>query len=190
MILRLNDEQMLALWREGAGLEPAFSEASVERFDAVNVDGLLRRAMRAWYIDYLYTAPIEMVPLTDLTSYARISAGSAKGQWVLDLMCEVARLSSIEIESIGSIPLINPTDDTNSGLIRRLANRFVRFGTQSVALYIPGTNRVVINICTKANPRLVAVKGVEVTADDIFCVDERTLGQIPALATRVLSAEV
>ena len=39
MILRLNDEQMLALWREGAGLEPAFSEASVERFDAVNVDG-------------------------------------------------------------------------------------------------------------------------------------------------------
>lgn len=188
MILKLNDEQMLALWREGAGLEPAFSEASIERFDAVNVDGLLRRAMRAWYIDYLYTAPVAMVPVTDLTDYMRIEPGCVPGQWILILMCETARIVSLEIDGYGTIPIVNPADQDNTPLIRRLANRFVRFGSQPVALHIPGADRVVLNIRSKTAP-VVTVRGVEVTGDDMFCVDERVLAQIQPLASKVLNFE-
>lgn len=189
MIVKLNDEQMLALWREGAGLEPAFSEASIERFDAVNVNAILRRAMRAWYVDYLHTAPIDMVPVTDLTEKARVSAAAAPHQWVVTLMCDCARLTSLELDRRGFIPIVDPKDPANYGLIRRLANRFVRRGCQNVALHVPGTNRMVLNVHSKSEPVVSAVYGVEVSPDDTFYVDERILARIPSQAIKTLAFE-
>lgn len=184
MILSLNDEQMLNLWREGAGLEPALVDASIERFDSVNVDGILRRAMRAWYIDWLATAPLDLVPVTDITRFAKIEECPAPGQWSVRLACECARVVTVEIEPYGLIPVLT---HAQAGKTDSLLNRFVRRGSLAPCVVMPSANTVILNIDSDRAPLLRKITGVMITEDDDYRVDERVLASIPALAKKALN---
>lgn len=46
MMLRLTSEQMLRTWREIAGLEPLNTDCSIERFDGIDLDSVIRLRMR------------------------------------------------------------------------------------------------------------------------------------------------
>lgn len=186
MIITYNDEQMLGLWRQGAGLEPALSDASLERFNAFGINGRLRTAMRAWYINYLAEYPIEKVPVTDLTRYVRLTPGPAKDQWTLKVVCECARIVSIDVEKRGRLQMLNPTDKDNSQSYG-LLNRFRRRGPHLTAFYEPGTDTAILNIASKTEPQISMVTGVLITEDDQYRVDERVLEDIPPLAKAVLS---
>lgn len=58
---------MLDLWRLAAGLVPAEAEASVERFDSLDIDRRLEIAMRAWYLDLLDNAPVRYLAPGDIS---------------------------------------------------------------------------------------------------------------------------
>lgn len=183
MLVTLDDRQMLQLWREGAGLEPALDDASVERFDAINIDMRLLTAMRAWYIDCLTNAPSHLVPVTDLSEWAELDKGPSDDTWTLSLICECARITDIAVENVGLLSLVSP-DDTRA--VTALRNRFVRHGCQPVALYRNGERTAILNIRSRQRPSLRYVRGVMIPEDDIYTVDERMLAAIPPLARKVL----
>lgn len=72
--MTLTHEQMLELWKLHSGLEPALAEASVSRFDCLDVDRLLSLKMRAWYVDLMRrgdTAYVEPVEIVDRLKFKR-----------------------------------------------------------------------------------------------------------------------
>lgn len=178
MKIRLNYEQMYALWREGMELEPALNEASVERFDSVEVEKRIARRMRAWYVDYLHTAPVDMLPISDLTPYVRIERGPGNSQWTLKLMCDVARILGVTVKGYGALQLIDPQDSGNKEELYRLRNKFVRHGRQRTAFYTPGSDRVILNFECVNEPEIIEVVGVEVTDDEVYVIDERMLDKL------------
>ena len=187
MLITLDDERMLGLWREGAGLEPALADASIERFDGLDINTVLRVAMRAWYVRYLHDAPVDMAPVTNLLPYAKMTRASLPDTWCVNLACRTARVLSLDIEGYGSLPVINPYDDKNRSLMAAMANKFVRNGARPTALYRPGADSVFVGLPSNANPVIKAVMGVRVTDDDTFVVDERVLADIPLLAKEALN---
>lgn len=187
MIITLNDQQMLELWRLGAGLVPPALDCSIERFDAIDVDARLRYAMRSWYVDYLQTAPPDMVDVTDLTSYCRVSGTVDPDRWTVRLMCDTARVTELETVDRGAVAVIDPGDPEARPTLARLQNRMTRHGSRPVALYIPGTNRLTLYLKSRTVPEIASVRGVRVTDDDVFTVDERVLARIPELAVKALT---
>ena len=181
MILKISDSQMLALWREGAGLEPASSEASIERFDSVNIDSRLIRAMRAWYIDYLINADVDMVPVSDLTTYARVSAGAKNGFWNVALLCPTARIMAMRLHN-AECAIYDRAECPPA-----MNNKFVRCGRRPFVWYTPGTNDATLFTGDATTPVITSVSGVEISDDDIYTVDERVLVEIPALAQKTLT---
>lgn len=171
MFITLNDEQMLRIWRRRAGLEPALAETSIERFDGLEVNECLLHRMRAWYLDYLANAPVDTVPVSDLTERARVSEGAVAHQWKITAAADVARLTALELDGVGFVPLLDPTADENKELLRKLANRFVRQGSQTVGLYVPRSDTIVVH--SAKMPVVKNLRGVEITQDDTYIIDER-----------------
>lgn len=186
MFVTLDDERMLGLWREGAGLEPALADASIERFDGLDINRILRTAMRSWYIDYLVRAPLDMVRVDNLTDYARISRAATSDTWTVSLSCETARIVSVTLRDTGHIPLLNPDDPAAAPVLTSLANRFVRHGAIPVGLCRKASNTVTVFLNPEALPVIREVRGVMIPEDDTFVVDERALAQIPDLAHKAL----
>lgn len=187
MIVTLTDRRMLEIWRQGANLEPALTEGSIERFDGIDIDSKLMIAMRAWYVDYLATAPLDMVPVKDLTDSATVESGPAPDQTTIRLTCKLARITALRIDKIGFVPLIDPDNPDNAELVRRLSNRFVRHGSCPVAFCRRGDDKIVVNLAT-IDENALTVYGVPVSEDDTFVVDERILADIPELAAKVIGA--
>ncbi len=179
MLITYDDERMLELWRQGASLEPALAEASIERFDSLDITRRLRTAMRAWYIDYLTTAPVDKVPVTDLTEYVRTAPGPGERQITVQTVCETARITSIVLNGFGLVPLLD-IDDVQQ--MSGMGNRFIRHGDTPKAFYRAGSDTAVINYPGDDEPEVAAVHGVLIPEDDVYIVDERVLADIPALA--------
>ena len=186
MIITYNDRQMLELWRLGAGLEPAFADSSVERFDALDIDRRLQIAMRAWYIDYLVNGPAELVPVDDLTKYTQMSEVEGHGYWLLNLMCETARITEITLKGYGPLTIIDAHDNDFAATAWRLANRMTRHGSTTTAVYRRGTPTAIVNVKRKTPPVILSVRGVVIPDDDKYVFDERVMAQIPELATKAL----
>ena len=181
MKITFNDEQMLEMWRTAANLEPSMTEASVERFDSVDINGKLRSAMRAWYLDYLAGAPLDLVPVSELSQSVKLVEGYAPNEWILKFLSPVLRVVEIAVEGIGHLGIVDPDIAEHRPWLHRLANRFVRHGSQSTAIYRPGDDRAVLNLPTKTPPVITTVRGVAATDDDVFVIDERVL---PAMAVK------
>lgn len=178
MIIKYTDSQMLDIWRLAANIEPTLSDASIERFDSIDIDRRLRIAMRGWYIDYLTNAEADILPVADLTNYARCTEGSVSGHWTVRMSCEIGRITSLELNGTGIVPLLNPSKPENADVCRRLSNRMARYGNMAVAFYTPGTDYINLYVKPSVVPEIKAVYGTMVTDDETYTVDERTVARI------------
>ena len=178
MILHLNPGQMLDLWRTAAGLEPALGDASVERFDSIDVDMLMNRHLRAWYTDYLHTAAPDHLYVSDLTAGATVRRGPGHDWWTLELDSPEVRITEIEIEGLGPIEVVDPDNEDARPMLQRLRNRMYRHGCRPVALHRRGEPKALLNVAGSSAPGLKSVKGV-VDDEEIYHIDER---DIPLLA--------
>ena len=185
-MLTLSDTRMLGLWRSGAGLEPALDDASVERFDAYDVDGLLRSAMRAWYLDLLHSGPLDMVPVTDVAARVTVSPAGGDGVWRISLTPDIARIVELTFADVGPVPLIDADSDAARRLAEAFDNPFVRQSTTPRVILRNG-ERALTLWCAK-QPDVASLRAVVVPEDDTYILDERALGQIPAKARTAINA--
>lgn len=178
MIITLTDERLLGLWRERARLEPVLSDASIERFDCVDINSRLRMDMRQWYLELLSSGPLEMVDVTDVKARTRVEPAATHGIWNITLPASTARLVSISLNHRGPVRIMDP--DSPEGLRCRqlLENKFVRMGCIPVAFHRPGTRQV--TLFYSSTPELYKVMTVEIPEDDIYILDEKALSTIPS----------
>lgn len=95
---------MLDLWRLAAGLVPAEAEASVERFDSLDIDRRLEIAMRAWYLDLLDNAPVRYLAPGDISRRLVWRRDSATGTLSADIPADVRRIIAVRMD-VFSLPV-------------------------------------------------------------------------------------
>lgn len=83
-MMKLDEAEMLELWRLVRGFEPLRADMSVERTDGVDLDRLLRVEMRQWYERQLATLPAESLPEEDLAGEVKATT-TADGAWRVEL---------------------------------------------------------------------------------------------------------
>lgn len=95
---------MLDLWRLAAGLVPAEAEASVERFDCLDIDRRLEIAMRAWYLDLLDNAPVRYLAPENISRRLVWRRDSATGTLAAEMPADVRRILAVRMD-VFSLPV-------------------------------------------------------------------------------------
>jgi len=98
MIINLSSDEMLKLWRLNCALLPLREDCVVERADGIDIDSLLSRRMRDWYLNLLDTAPVNLLEVSDIALQVAprpISDGSVE----IELPERCRRV--VEVELIG-----------------------------------------------------------------------------------------
>lgn len=161
---------MLEIWRQAAGFEPSLSEASIERFDSLDITTALRRQMRAWYLDLIATANFDYLRVDDIADRIRVREGGRTGEWYITLPADTGRVVDIEIEGQGTVA-ITPEDD-----IHISDNPYIRCGQRSKAILSSDGRE--IRIYGAIQPSIRRLRAVTIPEDDIYILDERALGLI------------
>lgn len=73
MLLELNENEMLTLWKRRHYLEPMRADAAVSRTESYDLDTLAREDMRAWYLRQLHQADARLLKVENIA--AEVSAG-------------------------------------------------------------------------------------------------------------------
>lgn len=95
---------MLDLWRLAAGLVPAEAEASVERFDCLDIDRRLEIAMRAWYLDLLDNAAVRYLAPENISARLVWQRDSATGTLAAEIPADVRRVLAVRMD-VFSLPV-------------------------------------------------------------------------------------
>ena len=111
-MMTLTHDQMLAQWKLRHYMEPLREDCEVTRYDGVNVDSLIALAMQDWYLHLLDTAPLKMVPLTDLANETAQIDRPETGAVVVKLPENVRRVVAVNIEGCPQdiVPVTDMTD--------------------------------------------------------------------------------
>lgn len=91
----LTHAQMLDLWRMAAGLEPPLAEASVERFDSLEVDRSLAIIMRQWYLQLLDTAELCYLAPENIAARIEWQKSPSSQRLLARLPADVRRVVSV-----------------------------------------------------------------------------------------------
>lgn len=181
MIVKYTYQEMMDAWRAMTGLEPAMADASVERFDGFEMERRLAVEMRAWYLNYLRTAPLERVPISDLIDHVSVFPGPGHDWWTVTWDRPTARIVDLALEGTGPVPIVTDPDALKeSAPLQRLRNRMWRRGCQPVAFHRTGSDRLIVNAASATTPLVSQLTGVVTDHDDgCYYVDEQELANIP-----------
>lgn len=140
MTYTISAEELSALWRRFRGFEPLRADCVVERVDAIDLDAVMAAEARAWYVDMLCHAPLDMLPVADITSQLAVAA-TPEGTATVILPRRVARLVSVSAEGWERSATI--VTDTRSSLAVAQANPYARGGSaRPVAVVEAGIMRL------------------------------------------------
>lgn len=105
-------DQMLSIWRLRLGLEAPENEASIERFDALDIERSICMAMRQWYLNLLDTAELRHLSPQNIAPNLRWHYDPRGNYLYATLPDDVRRLVEIRPDAL-SRPMIlstNPDD--------------------------------------------------------------------------------
>lgn len=125
MISTLTQEQMLTLWRLSRAFEPLRPDCTVTRTDGIDLDTLLSRQMRGWYLNLLDTAPLEYLQLTDIAPTVAVEY-NADGSIYVGLPPTCRRVVEVKMAEWERPAII--VDDPASPLALRQHSPYLRAG--------------------------------------------------------------
>lgn len=73
----LNENEMLALWKQVMRLDTPRRDCTVEWDDGIDLDALLLTKIKQWYAHLLNTAPAHLLPIEDVA--AQVSLTTSRG---------------------------------------------------------------------------------------------------------------
>ena len=117
---------MLAVWRRELGFDTRRADCSVSSYEGIDVDDLIMRRMRRWYLDVLDNARPGLVPTADVASQTSVSNDGA-GWAVVRFPPSVRRPLSIRLKGWeNTAPVMTPHQA--SAALQRMASPFGKPG--------------------------------------------------------------
>lgn len=173
MIKRLTSDEMLQIWRERAGLEPINTDCSIERFDGIDLNAMIRQRMRQWYLamldegrpEYLGT-PSEAAELFTVTPDGRITADGT-----------VRRTMTLQLSSWKRPAAVKDIADI-AGLVPLEANLYSAAGEMSPLAWRESSGIIRVTPCTTSDAITSALAYTD-PGEDLYILDERGLSTIP-----------
>lgn len=162
---------MLAIWRSHLALDTAYADCSVEQFDGLNVNDLIARRMRQWYLHLLDTAPAALLPTADIA--ARCTR-TARPDNVANLLLPADCRRLVQVRCASWPTPVQPTADTAA--LRLLGHPFAA-PTARRPMAITSHNALTLAPCAPADAiELIAVIDL---GPDTYTLDESLLATIP-----------
>ena len=187
MIVTLSDRQMLGKWRRGALLEPALTECSVERFDGLEVDGVLSQAMRTWYLGLLREGDPSQLKVTEISKRLAFKK-EGSGIWAVEHPSDVVRILDMVIDGETTpLRVLDASRDSDRAAIAALANRYNRAGAFTAVIGRDG--RWLLTGDSQTEPDVAVCRAIVDPGDETYILDEQMLEQIPAKAREALETE-
>lgn len=175
MRLTLTSEEFLAAWLLRRGLEPLRTDCRIMREDGIDLPGLERTAMEAWFSRQLHEAPAWMLAPVDISVQARLTL-LPDGTGHVTLPPGTVRVLSVEMSGWNRTAFV--VSQTDHPRYAAQLNPFSRGGTNdpvavhtaegSLLLYTPAKDGAIT--------RLQAI--CEAT-DGIYSFDSSLLDTIP-----------
>lgn len=73
MIKTYSHQEMLKIWRRNIGLEPLRADCTIEAYEGIEINDIIGRRMRKWYLELLDTAPAHLLPLEDVGAQSSVA---------------------------------------------------------------------------------------------------------------------
>lgn len=181
--MTLTHDQMLELWRLHLHLEPKIIDASVERFDYLDIDRDISLAMRAWYLDLLRYGDLDLLQPEDIVS--RVTFRDIDGRHVqARLPSNVVRVTGLTLEGdTRPLPVATVTPDqaSASAVMRRCDHSLL---SRRASLSLPTVSVIERDIIIDYGDSLPFppshIMAVTDPGDEIYVLHERALSLIRA----------
>lgn len=172
MMLTLSKAEMLRIWRQSAGLEHLNSECTLTRFDGIDIDAIIGRRMRQWYLALLDEGRPE---LAGRPSEAAALLSVEDGRVTAD--AAVRRIVSLRLSSWERPAEVADVEGL-AGRIRLQANPYSAAGCASPLAWRDSGGCVRVAPCDGSDIVVEAQAYVD-PGEDLYMLDERALSTIP-----------
>lgn len=172
MMLTLSKTEMLRIWRQTAGLEHLNSDCTITRFDGIDIDAIIGRRMRQWYLALLDEGkpditghPADAATLLSVES-SRITADAS-----------VRRIVSLRLSSWDRAAEVADGADV-AGRVGLQANPYSAAGCASPLAWRDSGGQVWVTPCD-CNDRVSEAQAYIDPGEELYILDERALSTIP-----------
>ena len=180
--MKYSIDEMISIWRERLGIEPALSDASIERFDGIDADTMLRRHIRDWQLALLDRGDPSMLCPEDITLDVGISR-PATGVLRLLLPDSVRRVASIELADTHIGVRFIAKDHGDLPFLRRLlANPYARRALTSAIAVVDSRRQITVHAPIDSTAVATVTAYVD-NGPSVIEVDESALTTIPNQTT-------
>lgn len=176
-VITLTDSEMLTLWKLRSLLEPLGTGAETVCADGIDIDTLLRRRIDDWYYTCLATAPVDSLPLTELSA-TLTARRTTDGAGAVSLPEGLLRVASVELEGWERPATV--TDDPQSALALAQSNPYSR-GRCSVPVAVAFTRSSTLLLYTppEGEIRIRSLKAVMRPPEGTYTLTDRMLATMP-----------
>lgn len=164
---------MLRVWRERAGLEPLNADCSIERFDGIDPEAMIRQKMRQWYLALLDEGRPEF--LGPPSEAAGLLTHSPDGRITCD--GTVRRPVTLTLSS-WERPATVMTENDAAGLVALEANPYSVAGPARPLAWRDTGGMIHASPCRKGDTIVSALAYTD-PGDGLYVLDERGLSTIP-----------
>lgn len=175
MILHYNRQQMRALARLVLGFDHSMASAVIEQANGIDVDALIDKAVRTWYLELLDNADATLLE-TETPATMAVSAGRTCGGTLLVLPENVRRVISIQHDGWECSTAVLPAASLDN-VVKQQRNPFTAAGAFApVAVEDPDCRHITAwPAATNGN---CIVNAVIDHGDDAFAFDEAAIASL------------
>ncbi|MCM1483835.1 MAG: hypothetical protein NC043_05830 [Muribaculaceae bacterium] len=171
-------DEMLRLYMQHSAFELPRTDTGFSRTDGIDLESLIATRLRAWYVDTLLTAPLDSLPLTDVTQRIRlVRAPSGAGEVSLPAGC--LRVAQVMMKSWERPARI--VTDPASPLALDQHCRFTRGGRVSPAAVVEGSTLRLYTPSADTSDTLTSLLCVLLPPDGTYHLTDPLLSTIPTL---------
>lgn len=178
-LLVMTEAELLAIWRRLLHLDPVRRECTVERDDGIDVDDLMRIHLRRWYAQLLRTAPLEWLPVEDLSAEVAVSV-DAEG--VVTAVLPERCVRPVEWQLAGWAHGVTAFEPPESAVARRQLNAWTRGGTQQPVAVAHDDRLMLYSLPPGVSPVLLMARCVAAPDGGGYALRHDALATLPRMA--------
>ncbi len=168
-VITLSAGQLIARRKLSGLFEPLHGDAAITCCDGIDLDGLLQQQIDAWYARVLLTAPLDMLPLTDIAPQTPVSL-TADGAGMAVLPEGTLRVASVTME--GWLRPAAVITDASSAVALAQTNPFARGSAAAPVAVMHPDGRLMLYTPPRGVARLSSLMAVVQPPEGTYLLTE------------------